>query len=403
MVRRQALRLAAITIALTFAHLASNLAVAQGPAPSPTPTGSPAPGITVIRHSTPTSRPFSTPTQTPTPTLTPTPTPPHPAPATLAPTQAMATPTVPAGRLAPPGYTSRLSWGKADLSNAIDSLKARLRSSEPGRILAVPLRSQLDGTIYAEANCGPASLAMVLEAHGLNLSTTELRALANHLQGTSGPNVGIWPEVLAQIAAQYGLQARGLDRPWTPNDIRAAIDRNEPVVTLVKYRDLPTNAGSIATTEHYIVIIGYQGDRFFYNDPAFFDETGFGRPITEAELQRAWAGTVRPGSAFTFEPGPGMRPIPELFPAAPSPRAEPSPKPAPPLQGAVSAPTPKLPLAEPQPILVSATEVPATAADGVPWHAYLLAGQLGMLYGAAVVWLGRKLSRRNRQEGRPFK
>lgn len=391
MVCRRASRLAAIIIGLVFAQIISGVAVAQGPTPSPTPTPtrSPTPGITVIRYSTP------TPVPSPTPTSTPTPAPPPPAPTTPAPTaQAAATPTVPTGRLAPPGYTSRLSRGGADLSVAIDGLKARLRSGEPGRILAVPFRSQLDGTVYAEANCGPASLAMVLEAYGLDPSTADLRALANRRQGTSAPDVGVWPQVLAQIAARYGLQARGLDRPWTPDDIRAAIDRNEPVVTVVKYRDLPTNAGSIATTEHYIVIIGYQGERFFYNDPAFFDEAGFGRPITEAQLRRAWAGTARPGSAFAFEPGPGMRPIPELFPAPPSPTPEPSPQPAPPAQGAVSDPTPTPPApAEPEAILVSAAEVPAAAADGVPWHAYLLAGQLGVLYGAAVVWLGRKLSR----------
>lgn len=401
MVYRRASGLAAVIIGLVFAQIVSGVAVAQGPTPSPTPTPtrSLTPGITVIRYSTPTPAPSPTPTPSPTPSPAPTSTP-TPAPAA----QAAATPTVPTGRLAPPGYTSRLSRGGADLSVAIDGLKARLRSGEPGRILAVPLRSQLDGTVYAEANCGPASLGMVLEAYGLNASTAELRALANRLQGTSAPDVGVWPEVLAQIAARYGLQARGLDRPWTPDDIRAAIDRNEPVVTVVKYRDLPTNAGSIATTEHYIVIIGYQGERFFYNDPAFFDEAGFGRPITEAQLRRAWAGTARPGLAFAFEPGPGMRPIPELFPAAASPTPEPSPQPAPPAQRAVSGPTPRPAPAEPEPILVSAAAAgTSAAAGGVPWHAYLLAGQLGVLYGAAVVWLGRKLSRRSHQEARPFK
>ncbi len=296
-----------------------------------------------------------------------------------------------AGRLAPPGYTSRLSRGGFNLAEAVAGLKARLRPDQPGRVLAVPLRSQLDGTVYAEANCGPASLAMVLEAYGLNLPTQELRALANRLQSTSGPDVGVWPEVLAQIASRYGLQVFGLDRQWTPADIRAAIGRNEPVVTVVKYRDLPTNAESIATTEHYVVIIGYQGDRFFYNDPAFSDEAGFGRPITEAELRRAWAGTARPGSAFAFRPGPGMQPIPELFPAAAPPTPEPTPEPAGPVQGPLPVPT------EPESRPVSAaTKVPPDAGGTNSWPGYLLAAQLGILYGAGVFWLGRKLSRRNR-------
>ncbi len=386
---RRASGLVAVIAAVILAQVASGLAAAQGPTPTPTPTRSPTPGITVIRHSTP----------TPPPSPTPTPAPPRPAPTVLPPTAEPGPVSSPsAGRLAPPGHTSRLSRGGSNLAEAIAGFKARLRPDQPGRVLAVPLRSQLDGTVYAEANCGPASLAMVLEAYGLNLPTQELRALANRLQGTSGPDVGVWPEILAQIASRYGLQAYGLGRQWTPEDIRAAIDRNEPVVTIVKYRDLPTNAGSIATTEHYIVIIGYQGDRFFYNDPAFFDEAGFGRPITEAELRRAWAGTARPGSAFAFGPGPGLQPIPELFPAAAPPTPEPIPQPAPPAQEAPPIPTPEpVPAEAGSPLVSAAAEAPPDAGGTEPWSGYLLAAQLGILYGAGVLWLGRKLSRRGRR------
>src|SRR4051812_3082741 len=37
-----------------------------------------------------------------------------------------------------------------------------------GRVLSVPYRSQLDGTPYAQANCGPTALAMVLAYYGID-------------------------------------------------------------------------------------------------------------------------------------------------------------------------------------------------------------------------------------------
>ena len=44
-------------------------------------------------------------------------------------------------------------------------------------------RTQLDGSRYARSNCGPASLGMVLDAYGVQLSTLELRQLTHTLQG----------------------------------------------------------------------------------------------------------------------------------------------------------------------------------------------------------------------------
>lgn len=298
----------------------------------------------------------------------------------------------PAPRLAPPGYASRLALPGFDLSAAGERLRTRFQPDQPGRVLAVPLRSQLDGTPYAGANCGPASLAMVLEAYGLTPSVPELRALANRFQGTAAPDVGVLPEVLARIASLYGLQVVGPGPEWTPDDVRAALDRREPVITVVKYRELPSNGRSIATTEHYIVVTGYQADRFFYNDPAFADESGFGRIITGSELRRAWAATAAPGTALSIAPGPGFRPVADLLggdaPPAPAPTPEPS-QPVPAAgPGLAAVPT----------AVVSGVDIAGDPRppEPTPWYAYLVAVPPAAAYGAAVVWFARRLSRRNR-------
>jgi len=49
--------------------------------------------------------------------------------------------------------------------------------------LVVPYRSQLDGTPWAGANCGPTSLSMGLGAFGINVSPTEARRQVLNAQG----------------------------------------------------------------------------------------------------------------------------------------------------------------------------------------------------------------------------
>ena len=44
-----------------------------------------------------------------------------------------------------------------------------------GQVLPVPYRSQLDGSAYAQANCGPTALAMVLAYYGIDDSLWSLR------------------------------------------------------------------------------------------------------------------------------------------------------------------------------------------------------------------------------------
>ncbi|MBI2942506.1 MAG: C39 family peptidase [Chloroflexi bacterium] len=181
-------------------------------------------------------------------------------------------------------------------------------------LLDIPFRSQFDDSPYAAANCGPASLAMVLEAFGIQAPTERLRAIVNRLQGTSGYNDGVALDFLQVIAEESGLAASGLRdqtgyHRWTVDEIRAQIARGWPVITLVHYRSLPGNEGSRSVSDHYVVVVGANREGVFVHDPAFADAQGARRFIADAQLRQAWADSSIPQQAAAIGPGPNQLPL----------------------------------------------------------------------------------------------
>jgi hypothetical protein len=174
--------------------------------------------------------------------------------------------------------------------------------------LGIPSRTQYDGTPYQAANCGPSALGMILEAYGLWMPTSELRAMANTLQGTYGTNDGIALDYLAEIARRANLKPFGLYgergyRRWTVEEVREVVSRGYPVIALTVYRLLPWSGGYGGNVNHYIVISGLVGDDFLYNDSAFGGSGGRGLVITAEELERAWAQADIPRHAVAFGMG----------------------------------------------------------------------------------------------------
>ncbi|HEY3078481.1 MAG TPA: C39 family peptidase [Chloroflexota bacterium] len=228
-----------------------------------------------------------------------------------------------------------------------------------GRLLAldVPIRSQFDNSEYQASNCGPTSLAMVLEGFGVDVPTASLRGVANLLQGTYDRETGIALDHLAQIARQAGLRALGLRdgngyRRWSVDEVRAQVRTGHPVITLVKMRELPDHAGSSSDTDHYVVVTGLDGDRLLINDPALPGDRGFRRPLSHAELERAWMASSIPGQAVAIAAAEG---VPELvFPdpitmVAPGTASLAPVNPASDLQPAAATPTPLPGPGAPQP------------------------------------------------------
>jgi hypothetical protein len=89
---------------------------------------------------------------------------------------------------------------------AISASSAWAEASPDATLLPVPQRSQADGSVWAPSNCGPASIAMVLETFGQRIPTNDLRAKANKLLGISSPSTGTRIQDLAEVVkGSYSL------------------------------------------------------------------------------------------------------------------------------------------------------------------------------------------------------
>jgi peptidase C39-like protein len=163
----------------------------------------------------------------------------------------------------------------------------------------VPYRTQLDGSDYAGANCGPTVLGMALESFGLNLPPPEIRGqvLTSEDTDPADTDAGSFIWALANVAHAEGIATRGLYdadgslHHWTADDIRASLRAKQPVIVQVVYRGLPGREDSTYYGDHYIIITGLLGDQFLYNDPIGGAEAheapGYDRLMTATQLQRA--------------------------------------------------------------------------------------------------------------------
>jgi hypothetical protein len=174
----------------------------------------------------------------------------------------------------------------------------------------VPYRTQLDGSSYAEANCGPTSVAMALEAIGKRDTLESLRTSALQLQDTNGcDDCGTFIQHLASVAEMRGAKTFGLrDEPesfhrWSLDEIRQQLRQERVVIPQVKFRLLPGRSKSQYWGDHYIVIVGLAGNNFIYNDPVDSDGRGYGRLISAEALEQAMAGATGQFARAAFAVG----------------------------------------------------------------------------------------------------
>lgn len=167
-------------------------------------------------------------------------------------------------------------------------------------VLQLPFRSQLDGSPYAVANCGPTALSMLLAYYGVDASPWELRVQSMKAQhswvdddGGYSDSYGVFVYNLASVGEGYGFRAEGLWRhearhvdvlrEWRATDLRRSIADGRPVIVQVLYRALPAHTRSHYEDDHYIVVHGTVGDDFVYSDPL----DGPDQVISEDSLVRA--------------------------------------------------------------------------------------------------------------------
>ncbi len=180
-------------------------------------------------------------------------------------------------------------------------------------VLQLPYRSQLDGSAYATANCGPTALSMLLAYQGVDASSWDLRVRSMKAQhswvddeGGYSDRYGVFVYILASVGEGYGLRAEGLWRrearhfdvlrEWKAADLRRSINSNQPVLVQVHYRALPAHTRSGYEDDHYIVVHGTSGDDFVFSDPL----DGPDQTISEASLTRAMSLASSPRSGFTL-------------------------------------------------------------------------------------------------------
>jgi hypothetical protein len=189
----------------------------------------------------------------------------------------------------------------------VRSLSPLPPAAQSGDVLPAPYHSQFDGTIWAESDCGPTTLAMALGALGVAADQLKLRDLANRQMGDDDPDNGTSWESLAYAAAQYGVATSGLNagasyRVWTLDDLRAELAQGRPVMLLVRFWDLPDHLASSFAGDHYILALGFDpaGD-LVYHDPAMRGDGSY-RTIGRSQLLKAWSdpadGEVRAAMAF---------------------------------------------------------------------------------------------------------
>ena len=188
-----------------------------------------------------------------------------------------------------------------------DNLRADVR-------INVPYRTQLDGSDYAGANCGPTVLGMALESLGVDMSPPRLRGQVLDAEefSASDDDAGSFIWALARVAQSYGVRTHGLYdgdqlHRWSLDEVRDNVRRGHPVIAQVVYRGLPGREDSGYYGDHYIIITGLLGEDFLYNDPiggpSAHEGPGYDRVMTPTQLRRAMRASDTPYAYTAFGVG----------------------------------------------------------------------------------------------------
>jgi predicted double-glycine peptidase len=144
----------------------------------------------------------------------------------------------------------------------------------------LPLPDVRQHAVYA---CGAGALQAVLAYYGIDARQDALMAEL----GTDEEIGTRWWEIV-RLAGEKGLEAEAREG-MSADELRAELDRGVPVLLAIQAWADPSPAdpvGWAGRTEdgHYVVAVGHDAERFYFEDPAMF---GVGY-IPRAELEARW-------------------------------------------------------------------------------------------------------------------
>ena len=126
--------------------------------------------------------------------------------------------------------------------------------------LKVPYKSQWDITANASRDdCGPACLAMVLGAFGINKTVNEVFRATG-----APPNSYINFDQIAFASRKFGLNIE--HHIISFNELKSKLDQGFPMIALVNYRYFPNKQDKF-NGPHFITVIGRTDNSIFCHDP----------------------------------------------------------------------------------------------------------------------------------------
>ena len=166
-------------------------------------------------------------------------------------------------------------------------------------IASIPYKSQYDADADEHRNdCGPASLAMMLAAYGVQVSTNAV------YRKTGTKNDGyVSIGNLMRAAESYG---HPLDffHSWTMQKLKAKLSEGRPLMVLVHYgawSKLKPGSSTQSRFEgpHFLLVVGYDDQCVYVNDPLWKDDRrieGFRKAWTHDEFYAAWSSCHEDGN-----------------------------------------------------------------------------------------------------------
>lgn len=151
--------------------------------------------------------------------------------------------------------------------------------------LPVPYKSQWDDDARKTNNdCGPASIAMILNYFGENYTTDQIFQKTGAGQGLI--NIGQIQKAISACGYESTFQAN-----LSVDNLRRILDQKVPVIALVHYGSLNSTQDKNFKGGHFFVVVGYKEDGYFVNDPNFkdnFRQDGDHHFYTKTEFEKAW-------------------------------------------------------------------------------------------------------------------